>query len=275
MRVGDSRRDSVVIQREDLQRAPGTYLITVVSGAQVISDFSLAVQRATAGKESPELARGDRGVLQEVRSCLLARTRKLCLYSTLPVHWHPRLYSAAWSLALIIHPPAKLWKAAFHVPLSFLNYVVVISMGEERCRTSVVAQDLRGMGTASVLHGLSYGALHGRKAVSPPDLLKIYIAVGAQVMDQCCGAEGSCPQLRAAAAKERFAQFCNAVPNQCDSRGRLTHLSLMSEDLSCPFPHALNRLSALTRLDLTFNKLYGRCTSPRTTYGLLYLSHLL
>ena len=71
------------------------------------------------------------------------------------------------------------------------------------------------------------------------------------------------------------AQFCNAVPNQCDSRGRLTHLSLMSEGLSCPFPRALNRLSALTRLDLTFNTLYGRCTSPRTTSGLLYLSHLL
>ena len=77
-------------------------------------------------------------------------------------------------------------------------------------------------------------------------------------MEQCCALEGSCPQLRAAADHERFAHFCNAVPNQCDGRGRLTHLSLMSEGLSCPFPRALSRLAALTRLDLTFNNLYGR-----------------
>lgn len=80
-----------------------------------------------------------------------------------------------------------------------------------------------------------------------------------QVMDQCCAADGTCPQLRAAAADGRFARFCDAVPNQCDGRGRLTHLSLASEGLACPFPRALNRLAALTRLDLTFNKLDGRC----------------
>ncbi|EIE18615.1 hypothetical protein COCSUDRAFT_83604 [Coccomyxa subellipsoidea C-169] len=141
MRAGDSRQDSVVIQRGDLQRSPGTYLITVVSAAQVVSDFSLAVQRATAGG-SPDLAAEDREVLQEV-------------------------------------------------------------------------------------------------------------------MDQCCAADGTCPQLRAAAANSRFARFCDAVPNQCDGQGRLTHLSLASEGLACPFPRALNRLAALTRLDLTFNKLDG------------------
>ncbi len=77
-------------------------------------------------------------------------------------------------------------------------------------------------------------------------------------MDQCCAADGACPQLRAAAADRRFARFCDAVPNQCDGGGRLTHLSLMSEGLACPFPRALNRLTALSRLDLTFNKLDGR-----------------
>ena len=75
MRAGDSRRDLVVIRREDLQRAPGTYLITVVSGAQVISDFGLAVQRATAGGDSPKLAGEDRGVLEEVRSHRLLERR--------------------------------------------------------------------------------------------------------------------------------------------------------------------------------------------------------
>ena len=55
--------------RGDLQRAPGIYLISAVTGAQVVSDFSLTVQRATA-TGAPELAPGDRDVLQEVGQLL-------------------------------------------------------------------------------------------------------------------------------------------------------------------------------------------------------------
>ncbi len=64
--------------REDLQRLPGIYLISAVSGAQVVSDFSLTVQRATA-MGAPELAPGNRDVLQEVstRSQLFACRNKL------------------------------------------------------------------------------------------------------------------------------------------------------------------------------------------------------
>lgn len=80
-----------------------------------------------------------------------------------------------------------------------------------------------------------------------------------QVLDECCAADGACPQLRAASEERRFARFCEAVPNQCDGRGRLTHLSLISEKMTCRFPRALSKLTALSRLDLTFNQLDGRC----------------
>jgi len=39
-------------------------------------------------------------------------------------------------------------------------------------------------------------------------------------------------------------------------------LALPSEGLACTFPAALAQLTALTTLDLTFNRLTGRCAQP-------------
>ena len=41
-------------------------------------------------------------------------------------------------------------------------------------------------------------------------------------------------------------------------QGHLTTLALASEGLACAFPEALAALTALTTLDLTFNRLEGR-----------------
>jgi hypothetical protein len=76
-------------------------------------------------------------------------------------------------------------------------------------------------------------------------------------MEECCTGKTACAQLRSA-AKSGFSRFCELVPNQCSDGGRLLHLSLVSEGLTCPFPKGVSRLSALTRLDLTFNQLSGR-----------------
>lgn len=53
-------------------------------------------------------------------------------------------------------------------------------------------------------------------------------------------------------------ELCEAVPNQCNDDGHLTHLSLSSEGLDCRFPKELSSLKSLTRLDLTFNQMDGR-----------------
>jgi len=39
-------------------------------------------------------------------------------------------------------------------------------------------------------------------------------------------------------------------------------LALPSEGLACAFPATLAQLTALTTLDLTFNRLTGRCAQP-------------
>lgn len=54
-------------------------------------------------------------------------------------------------------------------------------------------------------------------------------------------------------------------PRPCAWRqGRLTQLYLPSAGLECAFPAALAQLTELTALDLTFNRLSGRCaTAPR------------
>lgn len=91
-------------------------------------------------------------------------------------------------------------------------------------------------------------------------LLFKLLSIGAglvQVYEQCCSGETSCPTLQAA-AQFKFSRMCELVPTQCNDNGRLVHLSLISEGLQCAFPRSLNRLTALTRLDLTFNKLTGR-----------------
>jgi hypothetical protein len=72
----DSRRDAVLILREDLRRAPGVYLIRVVSAAQVVSDFSLEVQRAQA-QAAPDLAPHDQEALQQV--CVRCLWTNLCI----------------------------------------------------------------------------------------------------------------------------------------------------------------------------------------------------
>ena len=47
-------------------------------------------------------------------------------------------------------------------------------------------------------------------------------------------------------------------------QGRLTQLYLPSAGLECAFPAALAQLTELTALDLTFNRLSGRCAAtPR------------
>ena len=58
--------------------------------------------------------------------------------------------------------------------------------------------------------------------------------------------------------------MCSASPNRCDDDGHLIHLSLSSEGLDCKFPGALADMRALTRLDLTFNRLDGRCAAGGT-----------
>jgi hypothetical protein len=98
-----------------------------------------------------------------------------------------------------------------------------------------------------------------------------------QVFKECCAGETACPTLRAV-SRSNFDQMCEMVPNQCSDDGRLLHLSLISEGLDCPFPAALSKLTALTRLDLTFNQLSGRyadqslpfmgSTSPLKTFSL-------
>ena len=57
--------------------------------------------------------------------------------------------------------------------------------------------------------------------------------------------------------------MCSASPNRCDDDGHLIHLSLGSEGLECKFPRALADMRTLTRLDLTFNQLDGRCALLR------------
>ncbi|KAI3427380.1 hypothetical protein D9Q98_010296 [Chlorella vulgaris] len=52
--------------------------------------------------------------------------------------------------------------------------------------------------------------------------------------------------------------LCNTGQNLCDPEGRLLHLALVNEYLSCRFPtEALAALSSLTLLDLTMNDLTG------------------
>ena len=82
--------------------------------------------------------------------------------------------------------------------------------------------------------------------------------VRTQVLEACCAERGACPQLRAALAGQPSA-LCMLPPNACDKQGRLTHLSLVSEGLQCLLPPALAQLASLRRLDLTFNKVQGRC----------------
>ena len=77
------------------------------------------------------------------------------------------------------------------------------------------------------------------------------------MFDQCCEEDGACPTL----SQGKVSGLCEAAPNQCDDEGHLTHLSLSSEGLECKFPEALSKLRTLTRLDLTFNQLDGRCTA--------------
>lgn len=61
----DSRKDSILILREDLRRTPGVFLITVVSNASVVSDFALEVQKAQV-QGAPALASHDSEALQQV-----------------------------------------------------------------------------------------------------------------------------------------------------------------------------------------------------------------
>ena len=79
----------------------------------------------------------------------------------------------------------------------------------------------------------------------------------AQVFEQCCEEDSSCPTLRKL-VKDKDMSLCETAPNRCDENGRLTHLSLSSEGLECKFPKAVAKLTSLTRLDLTFNDLDGR-----------------
>lgn len=83
------------------------------------------------------------------------------------------------------------------------------------------------------------------------------ICGGVQVFEQCCEEDGACPTL----SQGKVFGLCEAAPNQCDHEGHLMHLSLSSEGLECKFPKALSKLRTLTRLDLTFNQLDGRCTA--------------
>ena len=66
MRAAQSRADSVSFSNEELRADPGVYLITVVSEANVESDFALEVHRA-AGSAAPPLAPEDQAALEAVR----------------------------------------------------------------------------------------------------------------------------------------------------------------------------------------------------------------
>ncbi|EFN51075.1 hypothetical protein CHLNCDRAFT_141444 [Chlorella variabilis] len=91
----------------------------------------------------------------------------------------------------------------------------------------------------------------------------------------CCRRPDSCATLRAGlppaapAASGGGAEdageggdaswdLCNTGQNLCDPQGRLLHLALVNEYLSCPFPtEPLAALDRLTLLDLTMNDLTG------------------
>jgi hypothetical protein len=59
------RADAVSYSREELRRDPGVYLISVVSNADVESDYALEVQRASVDP-APALAPADRAALEQV-----------------------------------------------------------------------------------------------------------------------------------------------------------------------------------------------------------------
>ena len=59
------RTDAVSFSREELQRDPGVYMISVTSNANVESDFALEVLRM-ALDPPPPLAASDRAALQQV-----------------------------------------------------------------------------------------------------------------------------------------------------------------------------------------------------------------
>lgn len=116
--VGDSRKDSLVIMREDLQRTPGVYLITVASGAQVVSDFSLSVQRASAAG-APDLAVQDREALQQVAPLMSARIHT-GLNSWLTLQNDP-VPNGCLSSEPCLRPSAE-W--VWHAPMENKHYLV-------------------------------------------------------------------------------------------------------------------------------------------------------
>ncbi|PRW05888.1 short-chain dehydrogenase isoform A [Chlorella sorokiniana] len=84
-------------------------------------------------------------------------------------------------------------------------------------------------------------------------------ALQAVLEGPCCTRPGSCSSLRGGldGFESLGRDLCNTGQNLCDVEGRLVHLALTNEYLSCPFPANLGKLERLEQLDLTMNDLTG------------------